>query len=189
MARVHAAAITEGFLSKLGIRFLTSLYKGIQLDGRSHVWIAGRDGEIVGFCAYTPEVSAMYRSVLRRRFLRLAFASLPRSLNPLVLKEVLDTYRYPAKQQAKALPRAEILSIAVDAGGRGTGTGRRLLEEAIRQAAGDGEAEVKVLVGTNLAAANRFYIACGFEKRAEIIQHGHTLNAYVRCVGRPDPRG
>ncbi len=46
-------------------------------------------------------------------------------------------------------------------------------------------AEPDLPAGTNLVAANRFYIACGFEQRAEIIQHGHRLNASVRDVG-PD---
>jgi len=182
VARLHAATITEGFLNKLGIRFLAGLYRGILEDGASQVWVADRDGEIIGFCAYTQDVGAMYRSVLRRRFLPLAFASLPYSLNPFVLKEVLDTYRYPDKQESQRLPAAEILSLAVDAGERGTGTGRRLLEEAIRQAARDGATEIKVVAGADLVAANRFYVACGFAQRAEIVQHGHTLNVYVGCV-------
>ena len=182
VARLHAAAITEGFLNKLGIRFLASLYLGIVQDGDSQVWVADRDGEIIGLCAYARNIGALFRSVVRRRFLRLAFASVPYSLNPLVLKEVLDTFRYPAKKQSQRLPAAEILSIAVDARGRGTGTGRRLLGEAMRQAAMDGVAEIKVVASADLVAANRFYVACGFAQRTEIIQHGHTLNVYVRSV-------
>ena len=82
VARMHAATITGGFLNKLGIRFLAGLYRGILEDGASQIWVADRDGEIIGFCAYAQNVGAMYRNVLRRRFLRLAWASLPRSLNP-----------------------------------------------------------------------------------------------------------
>ena len=57
----------------------------------------------------------MYRRVLKSRFWRLGFASLPRSLNPRLIKEVCETLRYPAKQAAQSLPPAEILSVGVDA--------------------------------------------------------------------------
>lgn len=189
VARIHAAAITTGFLARLGRRFLACLYRGIAQDTGSHVWVAQGDTDIIGFCAYSVDVGAMYKRVLRRSLLPLAWASLPRSLNPFVLKEILDTCRYPAKQEAQELPAAEILSIAVDQSCRATGTGRRLLEEAIKQAATDGVPEIKVLAGADLAAANRFYLACGFEKRAEIIQHGHPLNVYVRNAQPSDARG
>lgn len=188
VARIHASAITTGFLARLGPRFLACLYRGIAEDTGSRVWVAQGDTRIIGFCAYSVDVGAMYRRVLRRRLLPLAWASLPRSLNPFVLKEILDTCRYPAKQEAEELPAAEILSIAVDLSCRATGTGRKLLEQAMKQAATDGVPEIKVLAGADLLAANRFYIACGFEKRAQIIQHGHPLNVYVRS-SRPSQCG
>lgn len=186
VACLHASSITEGFLSKLGNRFLRSLYLGIAGNVDSRVWVARKDGAIVGFCAYSRNISAMYRSVLRARFARLAIASLPRSLNPLVLKEVFDTLAYPTKQRALDLPEAEILSIAVDAQGRGYGTGSKLLTEALKQAARDGAREIKVVVGAKLAVANVFYLALGFERRAEIVQHGGAVNVYVKATVEGD---
>lgn len=186
VARLHTDSITEGFLNKLGLRFLACLYRGIQDDATSHVWIAKDNDDVVGFCAYAQNVGGLYKRILRQRFLRLAFASLPASLNPWVLKEVVDTLRYPAKQHAQQLPAAEILSIAVHAQGRGSGIGNRLLEMATKQATADGEAEIKVLAGAALAGANKFYIKCGFDKRCEIQQHGHAMNAYVKRLSPPN---
>lgn len=182
VARLHAAGLRDGFLHRLGGRFLATLYRGMAEAVGTHVWVAESDGDVCGFCAYTRNVRAMYADVLRARFVRLAFASLPHSLNPFVLKEVLDTYRYPAKQQTQDLPAAEILSIAVAPSAGRTGVGRKLLEEALHQAANDGVAEIKVVAGAQLEAANRFYTACGFERRGQIVQHGHALNVYVRAV-------
>ncbi len=187
VANLHAHAITEGFLNKLGLRFLACLYRGIQNEPSSHVWIARQENDLVGFCAYTQNVRGLYTRVLRERFVRLAFASLPRSLNPWVLKEVLDTLRYPTKQDDHQLPAAEILSIAVHSQSQGSGIGKRLLETAVSQATADGETEVKVLAGAALAGANRFYLGFGFEKRCEIQQHGHALNAYVKRLQAPSP--
>ena len=35
---------------------------------------------------------------------------------------------------------------------------------------------------TRLEGANRFYPACGFEKAAEIVQHGEVLNVYIAPI-------
>jgi len=187
VARLHVDAIKEGFLNKLGLRFLACLYRGIQEEPASHVWIARQDDNLVGFCAYTRNVSGLYTRVLRERFVRLALASLPRSLNPWVLKEVVDTLRYPAKQDAEQLPAAEILSIAVSTRSQGSGIGKRLLETAVSKATDDGETEVKVLAGAALAGANKFYLGFGFEKRCEIKQHNHALNVYVKRLQTTSP--
>ncbi|MBU0618534.1 MAG: GNAT family N-acetyltransferase [Planctomycetes bacterium] len=180
VAQLHAESITEGFLSRLGRRFLAALYRGIAGDEASAVFVADEDARVLGFCACVRDVSAMYRRVLRARFWRLGFASLPRSLNPWVLKEISDTLRYPAKQAAQALPSAEILSIAVDSAVQGKGIGRALLDAALRWARQDGERQIKVLAGAKLDQANRFYQSGGFRKAAELEQHGEVLNVYVR---------
>jgi len=180
VARIHAQSITEGFLIRLGRRFLRQLYLGIAHDEGSQVLVAIEGPAVAGFCAYSCDVAAMYRRVLRARTFRLALASLPRSLNPLVIKEVFDTLRYPAKQSAKRLPAAEILSVAVAADARGTGVGKRLLHEVVGLARREGQPAIKVLAGAKLEAANRFYRACGFDLATEIIQHGEALNVYVK---------
>ena len=182
VARLHAETITNGFLRKLGRRFLRQLYLGVAADPGSWVCVAERNGAVLGFLAYSQDVSAMYRRVLRARWWRLGLASLPRSLNLLLIKEILDTLRYPAKQAAQALPPAEILSVAVDSKARGSGLGRRLVERAVAHAKEDGQPQLKVLAGARLEAANRFYVACGFEKAAELIQHGEVLNVYIKST-------
>jgi len=180
VAYLHAASITEGFLTRLGHRFLAALYRGVAADAQSVVFVADEQGRVLGFCAYARDVGAMYKRVLGARFWRLGFASLPYSLNPWLLKEIRDTLRYPAKQSAQALPPAEILSIAVDDEARGKGVGRLLLDAALDRARADGEDRIKVLAGAKLKGANRFYPACGFQHAAEITQHGEVLNVYVR---------
>jgi ribosomal protein S18 acetylase RimI-like enzyme len=180
VARLHAESITQGFLTRLGTRFLRRLYLGIAHDDESCVFVAREANGVVGFCAYSRDVGAMYRRVLRASLLRLGSASLPFSLNPWLLKEIFETLRYPAKQRAQSLPAAEILSIAVSDQARGAGIGRLLLNEALRRARADGESAVKVLAGVELDDANRFYERCGFDRAAELIQHGKVLNVYVR---------
>lgn len=182
VGRLHAAAINKGFLSKLGNRFLSAVYRGIAADAESCVFVAASEGAVLGFCAYSRDVSAMYRRILRRRAFRLFFAALPRCLYPWVIKEIMETLRYPAKQQAKHLPPAEILSIGISEESRGTGVGRELLEKALRAARQDGIETIKVLAGEKLEGANRFYQRCGFTLADQIEQHGEKLNVYVRAT-------
>jgi GNAT superfamily N-acetyltransferase len=185
VADLHFECINKGFLIRLGRRFLRQLYLGIAADAESRIWVAeadvdgGRSTSVVGFCAYSRNVAGLYKRVIKSRFLRLGLASLPYSLNPWIVKEVFDTLRYPAKQRAKSLPPAEILSIAVSDRVRGGGVGRKLLNAALGQARRDGVDAIKVLAGAKLEGANRFYLACGFTTADEIIQHGETLNVYV----------
>jgi ribosomal protein S18 acetylase RimI-like enzyme len=180
VADIHAASIDQGFLVRLGRRFLRQLYLGIASDAGSRVFVAVDGQQIVGFAAFSRDVGAMYRHVLRSRFFRLGLAAVPAALNPFLVREIFDTLRYPAKQHAQRLPAAEILSIAIRPGARGGGVGRRLLDELYGAARAAGVDEVKVLAGARLEGANRFYAQCGFVRCAEIIQHGEPLNVYVR---------
>jgi len=184
VAQLHAQSMTQGFLARLGRRFLRQLYLGIHEVEGSHVLVAAAGRDVVGFSAYTRDVRGLYSRVLRSRPFRLAWASLPRSLSPWVVGGMIDTLRYPAKQSAQALPPAEILSIAVSDKARGTGVGRKLLERTLELAREDEQPAIKVLAGAELEGANRFYRACGFEKTAEIVQHGETLNVYVKWLAR-----
>lgn len=180
VAALHADTITEGFLTRLGRRFLRQLYLGIARDPQSAVFVAEQDGSVAGFCAYSRDVSAMYRRVLGTCWARLAWAALPAALSPRVLREVFETLRYPRKQAALRLPRPEILSIGVSSAARGGGVGRRLVEAAVDRARADSEQQLKVLAGAKLEAANRFYQRCGFECVTTLVQHGEPLNVYSR---------
>ena len=180
VARLHARRINEGFLVRLGERFLGELYLAIAAEPDAAVLVALNQTRVVGFCAYARDVAGLFRRLLRRRGWRLGLAALPRAFNPRILFKIIETLRYPAKQEGAKLPAAEILSIAVDDQMRGAGIGTMLIERALQLAQRDGQAEIKVLAGAALEGANRFYLKCGFEKRTQIFQHGEPLNVYVR---------
>jgi ribosomal protein S18 acetylase RimI-like enzyme len=183
VALLHSTTINQGFLSKLGHRFLRELYRGIAADAESCVWVAVADDQVVGFCAYSRDVSAMYRRILRARGARLFWAALPRCLIPQVGREIAETLRYPSKQKARHLPPAEILSIGISPLLQGGGVGKLLVREVLQAARRDGLPHVKVLAGAKLEQANRFYQRCGFRQADEIVQHGETLNVYVHHLG------
>ena len=65
-ARLHAGQIDEGFLSRLGPRFLCHLYGRIARSPSSFLLMAERGGAPAGFVAGATDVGALYRQFLLR---------------------------------------------------------------------------------------------------------------------------
>jgi glycosyltransferase involved in cell wall biosynthesis/ribosomal protein S18 acetylase RimI-like enzyme len=179
LARLHRE-IPYAFLSRLGDGFLRELYYGLVTDRDTTVLVAeADDGRIAGFVAGAPSVSAFYRRFMVRHGLWAAAAALPAiARQPLLIPKLLETTRYPST--AAALPAAELLSIAVAPGSRGTGVGR-LLVTALLTAMGDrGTTTVKVVVREENEGANRFYRSLRFRPAGKVVLHdGRPSNVWV----------
>jgi GNAT superfamily N-acetyltransferase len=186
VVHLHADLIAGAFLPKLGQRFLRQLYLAIGQDADSGVLVAARDGEILAFLAYSLDVSAMYRRLLHARWLCLAAASLPHSLHPRILRELVETACYPRRAAARDWPAAEVLSMAVIPTARRQQLGRRLMEAALEQFRRAGQTAVKALVGAP-DPIHRLLRAYGFTRQGEIVQHGCTHDVYVLSVQQPLP--
>jgi len=189
VARLHSASITEGFLSTLGLRFLTVLYRGIQTAPRSGVLVAKDGGTILGFVAYTTDVATCYRWVLARRLFPLGMALLPSLLKPSVHARCLQTLLYPFRARDDASPEAqssgrrpELLSMAVSDRARGQGIGKQLvrsLDEQFRRL------EVESYVVVTYAKderSNGFYRSCGCVHSRSFSHHGKPMNEYLRTL-------
>jgi ribosomal protein S18 acetylase RimI-like enzyme len=186
LAELHVAGIAEGFLATLGSRFLTALYRRITDTADSFAFVAvGAHGDIIGFCAGTLDISGLYREFLRRDGVPAAI----RSLGPILrsLPRVIETLRYPARVDVD-LPRAEILSVVVADGARGSGIGRRVVDAAVTEFASRGVTRVKVVAGADNVAAGALYRAAGFVDEHPMAVHaGAASIAYVRAPSAPRP--
>lgn len=182
VAAIHLQSIHHGVLCALGPQFMARLYEGIAAHPQSSVWVAVRSGRVLGFCAYTRNVSAMYRDVILSNFWTLARFALPQGLRWRVIRQALDVLCYPFRRTVKSMPQAEVLSIALDPAAQGGGVGSRLLQAAMEQARLDGEPLLRVMVGSDLETARHFYERLGFEHVGDLTQHGDTLCVYTRRV-------
>lgn len=169
-ARLHATAITEGFLSSLGPRFLTRLYRRMVRDPGSFLLVAEEDGAVIGHAAATENVSHLYRQFLVRDGLVAGIAAAPRLLSQ--FRSVLETLRYPSGTDE--LPSAELLAVAVESAHQGRGVGRALVtavrEELLRR---DVHGARVVVAATN-GPALRLYTSSGFRPSASIEVHART---------------
>jgi len=187
VAQLHHSAIKAGFLSRLGIGFLNSLYKYLI---KKEIVLVYREGETIrGFvsCAlnsdkimrkfvFNPEgVLSFLVAILKRP--GLLFTSVETMLIPLKNKSA------GRKKIGPKLPEAELLSISVDPGFQQDGIGSSLLAELEKRLQEKGVQQYKVVAGANLIAANKFYLKHGFHLADEMIIHGKDIsNIYCKSL-------
>lgn len=180
VARLHCAAIDTGFLSSLGSAFLTTLYRLVASDRFACGLVAEEDNRIVGFAALTSDIRSLYRSLLCRgalRFLR----HLPGFLfSGCRCRQAMETLIYPRRGCRHALPRAELLALAVQPDRRRRSIGRQLVEQVLRDARCRGLTRIKVCVGDTRTAARALYADMGFEHACNLEHHGRTSQIWVK---------
>jgi len=180
VAAYHHQLIPTAFLSQLGVRFLTHVYRALHRSRHAFIFVAvdANDG-VIGFICGATSVKGLYRSVLLRRGWLYAGLLLRQVLHWNVLRRVIETLFYPSKL-GDTLPQAELLSIAVDPGARGSGVATALLDALLGEFRRRGCGEFRVLVGADLDAANAYYIKHGFALTDTTESHGVASNVYVR---------
>lgn len=189
MAELHMAGISTGFISSLGIDFVTALYETIAQSKSSFGFVAQEANKIVGFVAFTTDISKLYRSVVLRKGLRFVTLLAGKMLSLQRLKKALETLFYPSRIKKMALPKAELLSIAVAEEHQGKGVGLALMERGLKECVRRKIEKVKVLVGAQKERANKLYLKCGFDLVGQIENHGVLSNIYVAETGKKEVDG
>ena len=182
IAELHAIRITEGFLPVLGTQFLTRLYRRITASDDAFAFVAHDRGPALGFCAVALDVTALYKRFVMRDGVVAGTLAAPQILRH--APRVFETLRYPS--HAGALPRAEVLAVAVDPSAAGRGVGRALVERSQLELERRGITEAKVVAGSNNAAALALYRACGFEEVDRIHVHEGIESCVLVWRGRAE---
>lgn len=174
-ARLHVTSIEEGFLTRLGTRFLTRLYRRVARDDESFLLVDDDgSGRLVGMIAGSENVPALYKRFARRDGLVAATVAAPRLL--VNAPRVLETWRYGGEHGDAdvSLPTAELLSLAVEESARGRGIGRRLVAALNDEFARRGTSAVKVVAAAQNVAAIALYRDAGYRDAATIEVHRGT---------------
>lgn len=197
IAALHGAAIDEGFLSSLGVRFLSRLYARLVASPHGFVLVADKDGHhpaIAGFVAGSGEVGRLYREFLWRDGPAVALSSgirLARSL-----PSAIETFRYGAADHGRRAepavearePETELLAMAVDPADRSRGLGTALVEGFVADSRAAGSASARVVVGAANARAIALYTRAGFREDRRIELHAGAVSLLMRAdFSRPGP--
>lgn len=175
VARLHVSALEHGFLSRLGVGFLTLLYKSIASSPTCWLLVAKDQDRVVGFGAITANVDDLYKRFVLRHALRSVCMIGPRLLFSVSLRKVLESLCYPFRKKQKnaaaEITKAELLSMAVAADCRGTGLAQDLYREIRTTFANAGIGQFKIIVGARLEPALRFYRKMGAREVTRLPMH------------------
>ncbi|MHC4140196.1 MAG: GNAT family N-acetyltransferase [Planctomycetota bacterium] len=185
VAQLHIEGISTGFISSLGVKFVTALYEAIIENGTCYGFVTD-DDKVVGFVAFTTNLGHFYKSIILKKGFRFAFLLARKMLSLKRIKRICETLFYPNRIQELQLPEAELLSIAIAPAARRMGLASRLVENCFAEYQKDGLGKVKVLVDAENKAANRLYQKCGFEFAEQIENHGVASNIYIATLREPE---
>lgn len=180
VAQLHINGISTGFISSLGQEFVAASYEAIVEDENSFGFVAVEDGKVLGFVAFSTNLSKLYKYVILKKGIKFSFVLAKKMLSFRVLKKVWDNILYPARMGKMNLPDAELLSIVVAPEGRGKGVAKQLVETGIEECRRRGISEVKALVAADNEPANKLYKKCGFELITQMDSHSVLSNIYVK---------
>ncbi|MHC5062117.1 MAG: hypothetical protein ACYTFK_13715, partial [Planctomycetota bacterium] len=107
VATLHVKGIHTGFISSLGVDFVTLLYKAIAASESAFGFVAKRQKEIIGFVAFTTNVNELYSSVIFRNGARFALTLSKKIFSLGTARAMLETLFYPRRVKKLNLPSAE----------------------------------------------------------------------------------
>ena len=182
IAKLHIDGIPTGFISSLGINFVTALYEAIAEDENSFGFVAVEDDKVLGFVAFSTNLSKLYKYVALKKGLKFTFILARKMTSLKIFRKVWDNIFYPNKMKKMELPDAELLSIIIAEEGRGKGIARQLIDKSFEECRKRRIDKIKVLVSAENIPANNLYKKCGFEFHSEVDSHSIKSNVYVAKI-------
>ena len=172
IAHIHQQNLELGFISSLGVPFLTLLYRAIDMAPNSELIYEEINGEITGFIASNRGMKSIYIELLKQ-FPTLVIALLPNMYKPLKLIRIFELIVHSKNQSNKNDFKCyELLSIAVKKNYRQNGTATRLYQKLLYNLTHRGECQLIIHVGENLTGAHAFYVKQGALPVGDTIIHG-----------------
>ena len=132
IARLHIEGINTGFISSLGIDFVTALYEAI-IQTKTSFGFVTEDDKVLGFVAFTENIGKLYKSIVMKKGLRFAFILARKMLSLQRIKKVFETLLYPSRIKKMNLPSAELLSIVIAPQARKMGLATQLIKQGFEQ--------------------------------------------------------
>jgi ribosomal protein S18 acetylase RimI-like enzyme len=184
VAHLHATNLDQGFLSSLGIGFLTELYRAIDHCPQSVLIVKSEQDKVVGFVAGLAGPMTLIYKLLMQRLLIWSMPLIPILLSPSRMRRVLEILRYTKKGIPRTdLPVAELLSIVVTPDHRGNGSAEALYTALTAYFKQMQVTKFKIVVGGNLAPAHKFYQRMGAQPLADLELHqGAKSVVYVQTL-------
>ena len=179
---VHMHSFEQFFLTFLGPRFLTALYKHTLSLPEAIGFVAIDDtNRLVGFVVGVTSQSGLYRKLLNESWFDFALASvLPVLRRPTIVPRLLRALNKP-QSATQSVADCVLMSIAVLPKAQGAHWGRLLVQSFLAEAQQRGVVSVSLTTDRdNNERANDFYQRLGFSlARSFSTAEGRPMNEYV----------
>ncbi|MFQ5751211.1 MAG: GNAT family N-acetyltransferase [bacterium] len=178
LSNLHKKNIHQGFLSRLGKRFLSHLYELLVTSKSAFCLVIEDKGKIIGFISGADSLNTIYKEFLKKKSLVAIISILSLLTDVRLIQKAFETLCYPIKNEN--LPSAELLSMVVVKGYRGTGVSKILFERLIEEFRMRNIKQFKIVAGAALTSACKFYEKMGAIFHSEIEVHkGEKSNIYI----------
>ena len=185
ITEIHLKTFDGFFLTFMGRGFLRQMYRSYCDHSRSGILIAVDDDRIIGFLAYSEDLSALYKHMLKSRLIPFAWYSIGAFFRkPATFARIVRAFLKP-RESRRSEAYVELASIGVDPEAKGMGVGS-LLVSALKMQTNFDVFEYITLetdaVDNN--AAIRFYVKNGFEATRQFQTHEGRRMIEYRFYGK-----
>ncbi len=178
VARQHHVAMGNSLWARLGLPFLTALYRALVDSPHFLGFVYEEDERVRGFIAGSTDTARMYRETLRAHYPPIAVASLRGMLRrPSVVPLVVHTGTY-FDQSGGDIP-AESLFCSFEPDLRGKRVSGLINKVLFDELLARGHAKVKITTEVDNEGANRQLTSWGFEVDRRFDFYGKTMVRYV----------
>jgi len=184
IAALHIQGINTGFISSLGIDFVTALYEAITRSKSSFGFEVEEGDKVLGFVTFTTNLNRLYKSIIATKGWRFALLLAGKMFSLKRIRKVFETLFYPSRVKKMNLPSAELLSIVVNPEKYHSGLATKLVRKSFEHCQKIGLDKVKVLVAADNGPANKLYLKCGFKLVGQLDNHGVTSNIYEAQINK-----
>ena len=181
IAKIHVETFEGFFLTFMGKGFLNTMYRAYCKHKPSDLLGAfDQDGKIVGFLAYSTDMSGLYKFMIKRSLIPFAWYSFCAFLRkPKVFMRLIRAFLKPseAKREEKYI---ELSSIGVDKETKSKGIGSKLID-CLKEIVKTSDYEYISLEtdAENNEGANAFYVKNGFSLEREYkTNENRKMNEY-----------
>lgn len=180
IVEIHLKTFEGFFLTFLGKGFLKQLYSGFIKYDKSNIIIARDCNQIVGFLAYSEDMSSFYNYLIKERLFQFAwYGFLGFIKKPTILFRLLSAFG-KSEEVVRKEKYIELASIGVSPTYKGKGVGTQMIDY-LKQTIDFAEFSYILLEtdAKNNEYANKFYKKNGFAKsRNYVTKQGREMNEY-----------
>lgn len=177
---IHMATFQGFFLTFLGKGFLKQLYEGYIEHKQSNLIVAKQNNEIVGFIAYSSDISDLYKYLIKKKLLLFAWYSFSAFVkNPKILFRLLSAFKKSDEVRRKE-SYIELASIGVKPDVKAQGIGSSMISYMKEQIDFNEYEYISLETDAeNNEYANKFYQKNGFVlARTYKTKQGRKMNEY-----------